>query len=208
MSMPFARTSTAFVVRRNPSKILAVFPGECPQKAAVSLDFGRGLRYNFYGEKLSAAFFHSRLAQFGLGVLSIIRRWRRSMRRKRNTLQKQRARARFWLLPAAFCVRRFFKTKKPGKFPPAYFGAGNVTRTHDLLITNQLLYRLSYSSIFCFFCALSSQLYHYTSFCRIRQPLFAKKFLPPCKTRRFLLCYKGRKQIGMPLLAGKGGEPP
>ncbi len=26
------------------------------------------------------------------------------------------------------------------------FGAGNVTRTHDLLITNQLLYRLSYTS--------------------------------------------------------------
>ena len=25
-------------------------------------------------------------------------------------------------------------------------GAGNVTRTHDLLITNQLLYRLSYTS--------------------------------------------------------------
>ena len=29
-------------------------------------------------------------------------------------------------------------------------GAGNVTRTHDLLITNQLLYRLSYTSISCF----------------------------------------------------------
>ncbi len=26
------------------------------------------------------------------------------------------------------------------------FGAGGVTRTHDLLITNQLLYRLSYTS--------------------------------------------------------------
>ena len=26
------------------------------------------------------------------------------------------------------------------------YGAGNVTRTHDLLITNQLLYRLSYAS--------------------------------------------------------------
>ena len=29
-------------------------------------------------------------------------------------------------------------------------GAGNVTRTHDLLITNQLLYRLSYTSILLF----------------------------------------------------------
>ena len=28
------------------------------------------------------------------------------------------------------------------------FGAGGVTRTHDLLITNQLLYRLSYTSAF------------------------------------------------------------
>ena len=56
--------------------------------------------------------------------------------------------------------RRAFQTKgwKP---PPAretkkerhavsvsfFFGAGNQTRTDDLLITNQLLYRLSYSSI-------------------------------------------------------------
>ena len=30
------------------------------------------------------------------------------------------------------------------------FGATDVTRTHDLLITNQLLYQLSYSSIFTF----------------------------------------------------------
>ena len=29
-------------------------------------------------------------------------------------------------------------------------GAGNVTRTHDLLITNQLLYRLSYTSMAAF----------------------------------------------------------
>ena len=29
-----------------------------------------------------------------------------------------------------------------------FFGAGGVTRTHDLLITNQLLYRLSYTSVF------------------------------------------------------------
>ncbi len=29
----------------------------------------------------------------------------------------------------------------------SFCGAGNVTRTHDLLITNQLLYRLSYTSI-------------------------------------------------------------
>ena len=27
------------------------------------------------------------------------------------------------------------------------FGAGGVTRTHDLLITNQLLYQLSYTSL-------------------------------------------------------------
>ena len=32
----------------------------------------------------------------------------------------------------------------------ALFGANDVTRTHDLLITNQLLYRLSYISMFNF----------------------------------------------------------
>ena len=32
--------------------------------------------------------------------------------------------------------------------PIAFLGATDVTRTHDLLITNQLLYRLSYSSIY------------------------------------------------------------
>ena len=39
--------------------------------------------------------------------------------------------------------------KNPGAFDFQGFrvGAGNVTRTHDLLITNQLLYRLSYTSI-------------------------------------------------------------
>ncbi len=31
---------------------------------------------------------------------------------------------------------------------PGENGAGNVTRTHDLLITNQLLYRLSYTSMY------------------------------------------------------------
>ena len=38
------------------------------------------------------------------------------------------------------------KHRKP-KFS-MLFGAGGVTRTHDLLITNQLLYRLSYTSVF------------------------------------------------------------
>jgi hypothetical protein len=47
----------------------------------------------------------------------------------------------------------FWKLKKT-KIPKAlkalgiWHGAGNVTRTHDLLITNQLLYRLSYASTF------------------------------------------------------------
>ena len=40
------------------------------------------------------------------------------------------------------------KTPKSCDF--GVFGAGNVTRTHDLLITNQLLYRLSYTSAFLF----------------------------------------------------------
>ena len=42
-----------------------------------------------------------------------------------------------------FCNK---KHRKP-KFS-MLFGAGGVTRTPDLLITNQLLYRLSYTSVF------------------------------------------------------------
>ena len=41
------------------------------------------------------------------------------------------------------------KTAEIIRFPP-FSGANDVTRTHDLLITNQLLYRLSYISIFTF----------------------------------------------------------
>ena len=42
-----------------------------------------------------------------------------------------------------------FATKKHRKLKfSVLFGAGGVTRTHDLLITNQLLYRLSYTSVF------------------------------------------------------------
>ena len=37
-----------------------------------------------------------------------------------------------------------------GQRPQGVSGASDVTRTHDLLITNQLLYRLSYISIFTF----------------------------------------------------------
>ncbi len=45
-----------------------------------------------------------------------------------------------------FGVFAMKKHRKP-KFS-VLFGAGGVTRTPDLLITNQLLYRLSYTSVF------------------------------------------------------------
>ena len=51
-----------------------------------------------------------------------------------------------------------------------HFGAGGVTRTHDLLITNQLLYRLSYISIFTFGVAdliLTNQLLYRLSYISI-----------------------------------------
>ena len=48
--------------------------------------------------------------------------------------------------PHLFQRFRNKKHRKP-KFS-MLFGAGGVTRTHDLLITNQLLYRLSYTSAF------------------------------------------------------------
>ena len=45
-----------------------------------------------------------------------------------------------------FSVFATKKHRKP-KFS-MHFGAGGVTRTPDLLITNQLLYQLSYTSVF------------------------------------------------------------
>ena len=51
-----------------------------------------------------------------------------------------------------------------------HFGANDVTRTHDLLITNQLLYRLSYISIFTFGVAdliLTNQLLYRLSYISI-----------------------------------------
>ena len=50
-------------------------------------------------------------------------------------------------IPPIFCTNQ----EKPCTLLEyrAFPGAGNVTRTHDLLITNQLLYRLSYASKRC-----------------------------------------------------------
>ena len=53
---------------------------------------------------------------------------------------------------------------------PLFSGANDVTRTHDLLITNQLLYRLSYISIFTFGVAdliLTNQLLYRLSYISI-----------------------------------------
>ena len=46
-------------------------------------------------------------------------------------------------------LQKVMKTAEIIRFP-LFSGANDVTRTHDLLITNQLLYRLSYISIFTF----------------------------------------------------------
>ena len=40
------------------------------------------------------------------------------------------------------------EVKKSKAFALDFFGAGDVTRTHDLLITNQLHYRLCYTSAY------------------------------------------------------------
>ena len=40
------------------------------------------------------------------------------------------------------------RKKRPAVKTARRFGASDVTRTHDLLITNQLLYQLSYTSEF------------------------------------------------------------
>ena len=61
------------------------------------------------------------------------------------------------------------KTAETIRFP-LFSGANDVTRTHDLLITNQLLYRLSYISIFTFGVAdliLTNQLLYQLSYTSI-----------------------------------------
>ncbi len=46
-------------------------------------------------------------------------------------------------------VRKLRKYKKPRQiFLTGLSGAGGVTRTRDLLITSEMLYRLSYTSLF------------------------------------------------------------
>ena len=80
----------------------------------------------------------------------------------------------------------------PQAFQPAAskvtcrFGAGNVTRTHDLLITNQLLYRLSYISVFTFGAAdliLTNQLLYRLSYTSIKIYEPYPKRLIPLQTR-------------------------
>ncbi len=45
-------------------------------------------------------------------------------------------------------IRKYFLMNGNGWNYRVFDGASDVTRTHDLLITNQLLYRLSYTSTF------------------------------------------------------------
>ena len=64
---------------------------------------------------------------------------------------------------------KVMKTAETIRFP-LFSGANDVTRTHDLLITNQLLYRLSYISIFTFEVAdliLTNQLLYQLSYTSI-----------------------------------------
>ena len=48
---------------------------------------------------------------------------------------------------SAKALRSFLQSKARGQTLSTGFGAGNGTRTCDLLITNQLLYQLSYTSV-------------------------------------------------------------
>ena len=50
------------------------------------------------------------------------------------------------ILPPLYNISRKREASRPLDLR-ASFGANDVTRTHDLLITNQLLYRLSHTSI-------------------------------------------------------------
>ena len=84
--------------------------------------------------------FRSRVGQTrGLRMCSDYFNFKKLIRNQRIVGQAQKMRGR---------KQEHFRTKSTRKPPfSGAFGAGNQTRTDDLLITNQLLYRLSYSSL-------------------------------------------------------------
>ena len=105
----------------------------------------------------------------------------------------------------SYSFKKPFKTQKPGsldfsrfpgKKPPVFreksskygwcpSGANDVTRTHDLLITNQLLYRLSYISLSLWSAWISPErelFYHSfllpsTGYFQFPQAVFIRRFL-------------------------------
>ena len=97
-----------------------------------------------------------------------------------------------------------FATKKHQK--PKFsmlFGAGGVTRTHDLLITNQLLYRLSYTSASI---QMRVRVYHKVFCSSSNFPNFlkaaAKPSLPPLfhflrRLRRMRLMWRSKSPLPM-----------
>ena len=111
---------------------------------------------------------------------------------------------------------KVMKTAKIIRFP-LFSGANDVTRTHDLLITNQLLYRLSYTSTFltaCTFyhmsqwmstkkfddyylfscmkkCRISAQVVDFFCFLSVVQNLHC--YTPPKNTRCFRLSRPRRR---------------
>ena len=97
-----------------------------------------------------------------------------------------------------------FATKKHRK--PKFsmlFGAGGVTRTHDLLITNQLLYRLSYTSASI---QMRVRVYHKVFYSSSNFPNFlkaaAKPSLPPLfhflrRLRRMRLMWRSKSPLPM-----------
>ena len=103
--------------------------------------------------------------------------------------------------PHHFSVFATKKHRKP-KFS-MLFGAGGVTRTHDLLITNQLLYRLSYTSASI---QMRVRVYHKVFYSSSNFPNFlkaaAKPSLPPLfhflrRLRRMRLMWRSKSPLPM-----------
>ena len=119
-------------------------------------------------------------------------------------------------LPPLYNISRKREAPRPLDLR-ASFGANDVTRTHDLLITNQLLYRLSYTSTFltaCTFyhmsqwmstkkfddyylfscmkkCRISAQVVDFFRFLSVVQNLHC--YTPPKNTRCFRLSRPRRR---------------
>ena len=103
---------------------------------------------------------------------------------------KNATRKTYFRVTFLFPMSAYIKKEEPHR--GSSFGAVRQIRTADLVITNDVLYQLSYNSI-CFLVSVSrNQLVYYNMSC-----LKVKKFF-----RNILIFFAGRKPLTFPPVAG------